>query len=272
MNKPINEVEFVIFDVETTGLSPNAGDRICELAAIRVKNKNEIARFHSLINPGFPMPLPAYEIHHISDGMLSDAAQAKDVLPSFLEFIRESVLTGYNVGFDLGFLENELKLIDKKLQPNIPSVDILKMARRLYTDKQSYSLSNFSKEIGLNVPQIHRAMQDVELTKEVFDNLLIKMEYQSIKDFTTMHNLFGLNLELINQENNLKIAEIIRAIDLKAKIKIKYFTSSSGETSEREVSPLEIRQDKNKYYLIGFCHMRKEERTFSISNIISLQL
>ena len=272
MHRAIKEVEFVIFDVETTGLNPRLGDRICEIAAIKSKDGREISRFYSLVNPEIPMPQAAYEIHHISDTMLLDTPKSNLVLLDFLVFIKDAVLAGYNVSFDLGFIENELRSIDRNLNPGIPVIDILRMSRRLYPDKQSYSLANFSRELGLNFPQVHRAMQDVELTKQVFDILLSKIETQKIKDFLNMHNLFGLNLELINQSNNQKIAEIVRAIDLKVRLKIRYFTSSKGEITEREVTPKEIKQENNKQYLVGHCHLRNEERTFRIDSIVSMQI
>ena len=125
MNKPINQIEFVIFDVETTGLNPAMGDRICEIAAIKLKARKEVSRFYSLVNPARPMPQAAYDIHHISDHMLKDAPKGTAVLMDFLEFIKGCVLAGYNVSFDLSFIENELHMINKKLDPRIPIIDIL---------------------------------------------------------------------------------------------------------------------------------------------------
>jgi DNA polymerase III epsilon subunit family exonuclease len=271
MNRLIEDVDFVIFDVETTGLNPAGGDRICEIAAIKQRGTRELERFNSLVNPGFPMPTDAQEIHHIGDDLLARAPNSNSVLPRFLDFIKGSVLTGYNVGFDLGFLENELGLVGKKVIPSTPVIDILKMSRRLFPEQQSYSLANVSRALAIEVPQIHRAMADVELTARVFAVLLKRLSAHKISDFLTMHNLFGLNMELIEEANKQKVAQIMAAIERKARLRIAYFTSYSAEVSEREVTPKEIRQEHNRSYLVGFCHLRGEDRTFRIDSIVSIQ-
>ncbi|MFA5096645.1 MAG: 3'-5' exonuclease, partial [Candidatus Omnitrophota bacterium] len=103
MNKNIDDVEFVIFDTETTGLDPSLGDRVIELAALRFKGSEKISGFQSLINPGRPVSDAAFAVNKISAQMLSGAAQPAEVFPKFLEFIQGSCLCSYNAGFDLEF-------------------------------------------------------------------------------------------------------------------------------------------------------------------------
>jgi predicted DNA-binding transcriptional regulator YafY len=85
-------------------------------------------------------------------------------------------------------------------------------------------------------------------------------------------NLFCIDPVFLNNINNQKIARIQEAISTGAKIKIKYLSSSGGEVSERQVIPKEIKQENSRSYLVGYCCLRNEERTFRIDNILHLEL
>jgi len=111
MNKHIDEVEFTIFDTETTGLDPASGDRIVEIAAVRFKGSERIAAFESLVNPERQISPAAFAVNHISQEMVEGAPHFKEIAPKFLEFSEGSCLCSYNAGFDLAFLTNELKFI-----------------------------------------------------------------------------------------------------------------------------------------------------------------
>lgn len=272
MDKKINETDFLIFDVETTGLNPKAGDRIIEIAAIRYRDGKKYDSFSSLINPQREISPAAYAVNHITQDMVDSAPLSLEVLPKFLDFIGKSCLCGYNVGFDIGFLENELKLEGRTLDNNTAIVDIIPMARRFLNNLNSYSLSNVSKYLGINAPQEHRALSDCEMTVEVFAQLLSRISSKGIEDFLQFYNLFGVNLKLTEDINNQRIAAIQRAIDLGVRLKIRYCSTSAGEVTEREVSPTEVRQEGKYKYLVGYCHLRKDERTFKINGILDLEI
>ncbi len=108
--------EYVIFDVETTGLSPRDGDRILELAALKVKNFEVIDSFESFINPQRDIPEQAQRIHQITPEMVKDAPVAAEVLPRFVDFIGGACLCGQNVKFDMDFLCYELAQAGYKLR------------------------------------------------------------------------------------------------------------------------------------------------------------
>ena len=97
---------FTIFDVETTGMSPE-NDRIVELAAVRVDRDGSLTRFQSLINPGRRIPPKAVSVHHITDEMVSGAPRFAEVGRRFLTLAEESTLVAHNAFFDLGFLVDE---------------------------------------------------------------------------------------------------------------------------------------------------------------------
>lgn len=272
MHKNLEEIEFTIFDTETTGLEPESGDRIVEIAAIRLKGKEKISSFQTLINPGRQISEAAFNVNHITQEMLKGAPSTGLVMPDFLEFIKGSCLCSYNAGFDLGFLNNELKLLGKDELQDIVVVDILRMARRLVPGLERYALWFVAEKFGIRMGQEHRALSDVELTLSVFHKLKEILNTKGIFDFRNFSGLFGLNSGFLEDITNQKIAKIQEAIDLGVKLKIKYLSSSSAQVTEREVIPKEIRQENSRFYLIGHCCLRKEERSFRVDSILHFEI
>jgi len=272
MSENIEEIEFSIFDTETTGLEPESGDRIIELAALRIKNKEKLASFHTLINPERNISEEAFLVNRISQDMLKDAPKIKEIIPGFFDFIKDSILCAYNASFDLAFLNQELKLNNYKFPQEIIVIDILKMARRLMPGLGSYALISVAEELKLKKKQIHRALSDVELTFEIFNKLKDISFSKGINDLSNFINLFSINSSFLEDINNQKIAKIQEALDLGVKLKIRYFSRTNAEITEREILPKEIRQEKDKSYLVGKCFLRNEERTFRIDSILHLEI
>jgi len=173
MPENIDEVELTIFDTETTGLYPDTGDRVVELAALRVKGRQRLAVFDALVNPGRPISPGAFAVNKITPEMLKNAPAIETVMPKFLDFISGSCLCSYNAGFDLSFLNNELKLLGCPLINNMVVFDVLTMAKKLMPDLPRYALWFVAQKLGVEAKQEHRALSDVEMTWEVFSKLKI---------------------------------------------------------------------------------------------------
>jgi DNA polymerase III epsilon subunit family exonuclease len=272
MNKPIEEVEFTIFDTETTGLSPESGDRIAEIAGVRFKGNTELAAFQTLVDPQRAISEAAFAVNGITQKMLSGAPAMPKIIPPFLDFIQNSCLCSYNAPFDLAFLNHELKLAGYDLAKDIVVVDILAMARRLLPGLGRYALGFVAESLAVKTKQSHRAAADVELTWKVFRRLLDLLKGKNIGDFHSFLSLFSLNSNLLQDLNNQKIATIEEAIGLGVKLKIKYLARSNAEVSEREVIPKEITQDRKYSYLVGFCCLRNQERTFRVDGILNVEI
>jgi len=269
----IDEVEIVVFDTETTGLNPSCGDRIIEIAGVRLKGYNRIGEFQSLVNPGRKVSSDAFAVNGISDEMLKGAPDIREVMPRFLSFIKGSFyLCSYNAPFDMGFINNELKLLGRNELNDIIAVDILRIARRLLPGLERYALWFVAEKLGIQKEQKHRALSDVELTLQVFHRFKESLKVKDMDKLSDISSLFGLNSRLLNDIRGQKIARIQEAMDLGAKIKIKYLSRSATEASERQVLPKEIRRENGEDYLVGFCCLRNEERTFRIDNILGLEV
>ncbi|MCM8779551.1 MAG: exonuclease domain-containing protein [Candidatus Omnitrophica bacterium] len=272
MHNKIDEVEFVIFDTETTGLEPESGDRIIEIAAVKLKGSQIKGEFQSLVNPLRQISEEALGVHHINNAMLETAPLMRDVMPDFLNFIQGAVLCAYNAPFDIGFLKREMWLLNQDFPVSIHVIDILAMARRLLPGLGRYSLLSVSESLGIKKIQEHRALSDVYLSIGVFNKLKEILKEKGIDDFLNFNTLFGLASAYIEDARSQKLSRIQEALELKVKLKIKYLSSHRAEVTEREVIPSCVKQENNKYYLIGYCNLRKEERIFAVDGILGLEI
>jgi DNA polymerase-3 subunit alpha (Gram-positive type) len=184
--------EFVIFDVETTGLFPVDGDRIIEIAAVKIKDGRVIEKFYSLVNPQRSIPAQATLVNNITDDMIATAPLAADILPQMIRFIGGACVAGHNVRFDLNFLCYELALIGRRLNDQTPAVDTLKMARDLLPYLSNHKLAYLARSLGVVVDQTHRAMADVEITVGVFQRLMEMAGDKDLQDVSIFLDQFGV--------------------------------------------------------------------------------
>ena len=187
-----NEIECVVFDVETTGLSPLSGDRIVEIAAVKMKNGHITDTFESLVNPERDIPIEASRIHNISEDMVAGAPSRQEVLPQVLQFIGGACLVGHNIKFDLDFFCFELSLIGRRVHDATPAIDTIKMAKRLLPQLSTYRLGNLAQYFGANVQETHRALSDVKLTVMIVTRLLDLAVKQGISSPADIFKEFGV--------------------------------------------------------------------------------
>ena len=201
--------ELVIFDVETTGLSPSYGDRVIELAALKValpvnpvdatgrlaydiRKIKRVATFATLIHVPREISYGAFAVNGITSEMLAQAPRPRDVYPDFMEFIQGCCLVGHNVRFDIKFLRSELDILNLPwIDGALTSIDTVKMARSLLPGLGRYSLWSVSRFLGIDDVQHHRALADVELTFKVFMNLLAIAERRDICEIDSLIELAG---------------------------------------------------------------------------------
>jgi DNA polymerase-3 subunit alpha (Gram-positive type) len=162
---------WVAFDIETTGLDPWRGDRICEIAAVKFKEGRKIAQLHTLVNPERSIPAGAYRVHRITEWMVQGAPTISTILPQFLSFVEGSILVAYNAGFDLGFIEQEIRRQGRDC-PSFQVVDVLELARRLLPEMERFSLERVAESLGIPFPRQHRALEDADVTAQVFIHFL----------------------------------------------------------------------------------------------------
>jgi DNA polymerase-3 subunit epsilon len=272
MHKDIDEMEFVVFDTETTGLDPQAGDRIVEIACLKFRAGEKLGSLQTLVNPGREISPAAFNVNRITPQMLAGAPAIGEVMPGLLDFISGSCLCSYNAAFDLGFLDKELKLLGLPALEDNVVVDVLKMARRLLPGEPRYALWAIACRLGIQESQQHRALADVELTWQVFSRLKEMLKGKGVGDFADFSRLFAVKAKFLEDIRQQHLAQIEEAIGLGARLKIKYLSSSGAQVSQRDVQPKEVRRVNNRDYLVGYCFLRRDERTFSLDGILHLEI
>jgi DNA polymerase-3 subunit epsilon len=162
----LDEAAFVVFDLETTGLSA-ARDRICEIGAVRVERLELVDRFESLVNPGVALPGPVERLTGLRSADLRRAPSPQCVLPRFLGFARDDLLVAHNAGFDQRFLEHEL-LVREGRRLSEPPLCTAALARRLLEGRlRRVGLASLAHFFGVGTTPCHRALPDAEATAEV---------------------------------------------------------------------------------------------------------
>ncbi|HDZ76556.1 MAG TPA: WYL domain-containing protein [Candidatus Omnitrophica bacterium] len=272
MHMELSDLEYVIFDVETTGLAPEAGDRIVEIAAVKVAGNNIIGQFHCLVNSKVPISQGAFAVNGITDKMLKSALEPENVIPKFMDFIEDNMLFAYNAKFDIGFLGQELRLLKQSLPKELLVVDILAMARALLPNLGRYSLSFVAKHFAIKETQQHRALADAQMSLEVLKILFGILNKQGVNEFSYVKTAFCIDREVVNRAIGGRIAEIQEAMNVGARLKIRYFSVLRGEVTERDVTPREIMKEGKYDYLVGYCHLKQKERIFRIDGILKLEM
>lgn len=164
----------IVFDTETTGLDPKTGDRMVEIGCVEMVNRVETgASYHSYYNPERDMPAGAEAVHGLSAAFLSDKALFRDIADELLDFIGDSPLVAHNAGFDFGFLNNELTLINREPVNLDRMVDTVKIARKKHPGAKN-SLDALCSRYGVDRSHRvkHGALLDAELLAQVYVELL----------------------------------------------------------------------------------------------------
>lgn len=158
----IFDATYVVFDVETTGLSAEY-HHIIELAAVKMEKGNVIDTFEEFINPGHPLSAFTTELTGITDAMLTDARPEEDIMADFTAWCQDCVLVAHNATFDMGFINAANKRYGLPPYAN-PVVDTLELSRFLHPNLKSHRLNTLAKRYDVNLEQHHRAIYDAEST------------------------------------------------------------------------------------------------------------
>lgn len=162
----LSEAKFACLDTETTGLSPEGGGKICEIAVSVTRAGEQVDRFTTLINPGMPMHPDVVAIHGITNEMVKDAPKFNEVLPKLLGVLDNCVLVAHNADFDIGFLQEEFNQCGMHF-PKFPVIDTLKLARKSGRFEKN-RLGFIAQQLGISCQGWHRAMADTKMAEQIF--------------------------------------------------------------------------------------------------------
>jgi DNA polymerase-3 subunit epsilon len=175
----VGNYSVVVLDFETTGLSPNHGDRAIEIGAVLIENNRIVDRFQSLMNPGMRISRFIEEYTGITNQMVSDAPPVAEVMDRFAAFIAQHHLVAHNASFDSRFLDAELKRINQRRSREFACS--LLVSRRIYPESPGHSLETLVRYKNLKTDGVHhRALADAEMTGHLWISMVrdIKADYR----------------------------------------------------------------------------------------------
>lgn len=189
--------EYVVFDLETTGLSP-VNDSVIEFGAVKIKNREVTDRFSAFVNPQVPIPFVIEQLTGINDSMVENAETIDKVLPQFLDFCKDAVLVAHNAGFDTGFIKEKAKtVLNLKYERTV--VDTVGLSRALLPQLGKFTLDHVAKVLGIPPFNHHRAVDDAEACADIFKALIAKLENRGLKNLDEINTIEEFNVNAIKK-------------------------------------------------------------------------
>jgi DNA polymerase III epsilon subunit family exonuclease len=259
--------DYVALDLETTGLLASS-DRIVELGAVRFDGKGrETGRFERLVNPGRRMPRAAHQVHGIGDEDLVDAPPIGEVLPAFMAFLGDpggTRLLAHNASFDAGFLGTELARCGHP-ECRHEVTDTLALARRRLVRLSNHRLDTLSASLGLSGHGSHRALADSLRVKELW--LALGGPEVPDEELVTYPVSGSIGRGLIP----VAWAGLADAIERGWIVRMAYSGGTRG-TAPRDVTPRAVIQRGGMSYLVAFCHLDAQEKSFRLDRVLRYEI
>jgi DNA polymerase-3 subunit alpha (Gram-positive type) len=188
----MEQASYVVFDVETTGLSV-INNKLIEIAGVKMIGSKVIDRFAAFVNPHEKIPYHITQLTNITDEMVRDAPELSSVFPKFLEFIGDSVLVAHNARFDMGFLQEACRQLSVPALTN-PVLDTLELGRLLYPTLKNHRLNTLSDKFKVSLENHHRAVDDAEALGNVLFHMLKDAYERSITNLAQLNDYVGKDL------------------------------------------------------------------------------
>ncbi len=188
--------KYVVFDIETTGFSPNV-NKIIEIGAVKVEEGKITDKFSTFVNPQVPIPFRIEELTSINDDMVVGAPTIDVVLPQFMEFCEDCVMVAHNADFDMSFIIHNCNELG--IRHNFTYVDTVALARILLTKLNRYKLDTVAKAVGVSLENHHRAVDDAGCTAEIFVKFVQMLKDQGAKSLDAVNALAASSAENIKK-------------------------------------------------------------------------
>lgn len=178
---------FIVFDIETTGLSPS-NDRITEIGAVKISNYEIVERFSELVNPNMAIPGKITELTGITNDMVRDKRTIEQVLPDFLEFIDGNMLVAHNSDFDTGFIRAACQRQD--IAYELKALDTVTISRALLPELKRHKLNVIAKHLNIKLENHHRAVDDAEATSQIFLKFVEKFQEAGVEVLSQVNEIY----------------------------------------------------------------------------------
>jgi DNA polymerase-3 subunit epsilon len=260
----LTNCRFAFLDLETTGLSPWFGDRICEIGIVLTEGKRIRETFETLVNPGRELSPAAASTNGLTDAELASAPPFEALADMVAAHLRDAVVVCHNAQFDLQFLDSEFRRAGREVQiPNL--IDTLIIARERF-DLPSNTLHSLAEAFGVPMDVSHRALADSLTDRGVFFEMMdaLKPPGGRLDDF------IGIYSSPAWPQDGVRLpTELSEAIHSGRRLRISY-VDGKGNRSKRWVTPYQVIGLSDYLYLHAHCHMRNAERSFRLDRIVEL--
>lgn len=265
----MKDMDFAVVDVETTGLSPAFGDRVCEIAIVHSQGDKETSAFETLVNPGRPISPGAAAVNGITAAMVAKAPPFQETAPEIARRIEGRVFVAHNAPFDLGFLAAEFQRLCLPF-PITHVIDTLALARQYYAFS-SNSLGAIAEHLKIPYPRRHRALQDARITRQVLNFF---MQDLSRRKIATAEDLMTPAAEVLfpPSGSTIPLPPILSEALANGQSLEIHYVSATLEASVRRVDPIAVVPDRDYLYLRAYCHLRQDERTFRLDRITEMRM
>jgi len=262
----LSNARFAFLDLETTGLSPWFGDRICEVGIVISEGKRIKEQYQQLVNPERPLSVGAKSTNELTDEKLASAPLFAEVGPKVLGWLSDAVVVCHNAKFDLQFLDHEFKQLGHEVQiPNV--IDTLMLARQNY-ELPSYSLGYIAEAFELPIAVKHRALDGALAARAAFFAMMeqLKQYNKPLDEYIGIYNSPAWPNEGIQLPT-----ELGEAIYGEKRMHIRY-VDGEGKESERWITPKQVTGLADYVYLQAYCHLREDERSFRLDRIVEVRV
>ena len=261
---PLAEAPLAFVDIETTGLEPWSGDRICEIAVVRFRGGREVGRLSTLLNPLRPISPGAFAVNGITSAMVAGAPTFREVASAVREALEDVLVVAHNAPFDVGFLSRELAMAGLG-PPSGLVVDTLGLARRSFRFPRN-SLDAIASRLGVRAPE-HCALGDALTTREVFERLVGTLYPTGALVADVLRSQGGTVLWPATPSPAVLPPDLVEVVQSRQGIRL-WYVSADGRQTERRVDPIAIASWSGSTCLVGYCHLRQEQRSFRLDRIV----
>ena len=263
----LSSAHFAFLDIETTGLSPWFGDRICEVGVVLTQGRRIKDQFQLLINPERPLSPGAASTNGLSDEELVHERVFADAADLVENWLTGKVVVCHNAQFDIQFLDSEFRRLNREIQiPNL--IDTLMLARQNY-QLSSYSLLSIAEAFHIPVPIVHRALGDAHTARKIFFAMM-----DGLKEINraALDDYIGIYSSPAWPNDGIQLpTELGEAIYSQKKMFIRYI-DGDGNESQRWITPKQVTGLSDYVYLLAHCHMRNAERSFRLDRIVEVKV
>ena len=187
---------YVVFDLETTGFSPNTC-KIIEIGAVKVENGVITERFSEFVNPQVPIPFKIEELTGIRDDMVMGAETIEEILPRFMEFCEGCVMIAHNAEFDMSFIRKNCMDLDIPCDHTVG--DTVAMARILLPALHRFKLDTVAKALKISLENHHRAVDDAECTAHIFVKFIEMLKERHIETLNDLNSLGATSVDTVKK-------------------------------------------------------------------------